>query len=476
MKILLTSALLLLALSACFARQPEPFVSFITSTVVPPPPAPPTPADFIADLDFLLDTLRENFGYFYTAKYELDYDIAYKIRGLQAELAALEAAGEELSVLHFHRRLRHTFETVNFIGHLQFINPTYANRFMSREALLQQEYYNDLTGHVATEFFAGYQTSSTRMFERLMRIRSFYHGGEVAESLQNALATQDIPAIRATIDQSDHVSRIHHQVLTEDIAYLAFHSLLFSWESEDWEDLQLGLAEFYRQIQDFEHLIIDIRGNPGGFHNIFMNYIIMPLRPLADDFHLDLFHMGTDTLAISSDVRWSAIDHTRAQLFGNGDLTLLDLDMRPLEDMLDTFPMPSLNHQSIQNLTQGFRVRLHRPNNTIPQFHNLYFDGNIWLLTDGITGSNAHLFAYVAKASGFATLVGEPTGGNAGFISYRPVFTLPHSHIEFEFDQGAMFTSHGRSMEHGIEPHYPNRPGLCALETVLAIIAEQESN
>jgi len=49
---------------------------------------------------------------------------------------------------------------------------------------------------------------------------------------------------------------------------------------------------------------------------------------------------------------------------------------------------------------------------------------------------------------------------------------LYNTGIIIRFDPAFVTDFRGRPLEYGIEPHYFNRPGMDALETVLAMIAE----
>ncbi|MCL2248721.1 MAG: S41 family peptidase [Oscillospiraceae bacterium] len=100
------------------------------------------------------------------------------------------------------------------------------------------------------------------------------------------------------------------------------------------------------------------------------------------------------------------------------------------------------------------------------------YNGKIWLLTSDFTGSAAQVATWLFKESGLATLVGDVTAGYFGGERIRRY--LPSTGIPFIFDV-LYFTDHnGRPLEAGTIPHHFNRPGMDAMETVLALIAEGE--
>jgi C-terminal processing protease CtpA/Prc len=99
---------------------------------------------------------------------------------------------------------------------------------------------------------------------------------------------------------------------------------------------------------------------------------------------------------------------------------------------------------------------------------DLNFNGKIWMLVNENMGSAAQVAAWFAKESGFATLVGDITGGSYG--GPRTNARLPNTGIALTFDMLYPIDAHGRPLEAGTIPHHFNLPGLDALETVLTII------
>jgi hypothetical protein len=101
------------------------------------------------------------------------------------------------------------------------------------------------------------------------------------------------------------------------------------------------------------------------------------------------------------------------------------------------------------------------------------FSGKIWLLTDSMMYSAAQIVAWAVKDSGFATLVGETTGGVYG--GSRTIAALPNSGILFQFDVFYITDRYGRPLEAGTEPDFFNHEGKDALETTLVLIEEWDN-
>jgi len=101
------------------------------------------------------------------------------------------------------------------------------------------------------------------------------------------------------------------------------------------------------------------------------------------------------------------------------------------------------------------------------------FNGKVWLLTDMNNFSAAQQIAAFLHQTGFATLVGQTTGGMVSDAALMPAFiTLPNTTFEVRYDMLYIISADGRPWEYGTVPHHFNRDGMDALQTVLALIAE----
>jgi C-terminal processing protease CtpA/Prc len=74
-----------------------------------------------------------------------------------------------------------------------------------------------------------------------------------------------------------------------------------------------------------------------------------------------------------------------------------------------------------------------------------------------------------------ATVVGQPTWGvvGTGFERDTVNFALPNTGVIIRIDTALYKCHEGNILQgYGLQPHYAPRPGMDALETVLAMIAE----
>jgi len=101
------------------------------------------------------------------------------------------------------------------------------------------------------------------------------------------------------------------------------------------------------------------------------------------------------------------------------------------------------------------------------------FDGKVWLLVNYNNFSATQHIASLFHQTGFATLVGETTGGAAIDVGLdSQYFYLPNTGFLIRYDTAYIVSEDGRPWEYGTQPHHFNREGMDALETVLALIAE----
>lgn len=152
----------------------------------------------------------------------------------------------------------------------------------------------------------------------------------------------------------------------------------------------------------------------------------------------------------------------------------IDAEVRPVDDILRNYHLPDLNLADMPRMEYGFRTQMTvNPRAHFPRLcYEPTFPGQIWLLTGPYMSDMLQLSVWVARETGFATLVGETTGGNWG----APItfVTLPNSGIAFQLGLFYVTDSRGWPLDAGIVPDIFNMDGKCALETVLYVISTQD--
>ena len=237
------------------------------------------------------------------------------------------------------------------------------------------------------------------------------------------------------------------------IAYLRLHR---SWG--DIDSFSLSLSLFYEYIADYEHLIIDLRESGDISNDVYLIYrVFSPLinRTMGTYFH-HFYYSGEYNVAHFDRVT-------------NHHISLLS------ENVNNIFA-----HRNVPDFTPDefgiFDYRfveffIIRP---APIRQRSPFTGEIWVLIDRYIYAGKQHSVALFKDAGIATFVGETTGGMVGTTRSQSsnLITLPNTGIIVIFNPAFITTQEGHPLELGTDPHYFNRPGMDALETVLAMIAE----
>ncbi len=87
------------------------------------------------------------------------------------------------------------------------------------------------------------------------------------------------------------------------------------------------------------------------------------------------------------------------------------------------------------------------------------WDGPVYVLADGRTGSSAEMFAATLRDNGVAKVVGGPTAGaGAGFMIESAPVELPHSHLRIQVPNCVRLRADGSDEVAGIAPDLPVFP------------------
>jgi hypothetical protein len=381
---------------------------------------------FLSDLNHFEYVLENNFGLIDVIYWHYGIDLMGTIDELRNEiLRAPSDFGEDDFLNLFSASFRFDYSFAHF--HVSLPNDDWMANFLpffeGREELLD-------------EFLRYYQDAScSRTFTQRFFAQHFY---------------EMPPLVEVAIIEDERIGHLA-------ISSFPQHTI----QEIPEEDVQ-KISAFLLETQNFEHIIIDLRGNGGGDFNYFLVNVVQPL--INEPIYANAFYFtphGAYARRFTGGVN-GAINlgfSPRAQI------TPLDRGLRPTAEILYGQDLPSLRIEDLSRLPYGFRAQTR-----VEPTADSGFNGKIWMLTDGRVGSAAQLAAWFAKESGFATLVGDITGGFYG--GPRTNARLPNTGIALTFDMLYPIDAHGRPLEAGTIPHYFNLPGLDALETVLAIIAK----
>ncbi len=179
---------------------------------------------------------------------------------------------------------------------------------------------------------------------------------------------------------------------SESIGYLYVGS--FGSNVDQYYD---DVISFYQQIEDFDHLIIDIRGNTGGFYSKWIDGIVRPL--IHDD-----------------------VVHTQHLAYRTGDyVSYLHLDY-----LSDVVAKDDFDYLPSEVLEDDFRI--YKNYGTYTPLGELNFNGDIVVLTDNMVYSAAEGFVNFCREYNFAKIYGTSTGGD-GIMLWPLYFVLPNSKL-----------------------------------------------
>lgn len=179
----------------------------------------------------------------------------------------------------------------------------------------------------------------------------------------------------------------------EKVAYVRFDT--FDYTQID--PFQLQIIEFFSDINLYDDIIIDIRGNNGGHYSTWMNYIASNL--LAQDQIIQVNMAYTNG---------KYVNQMRDSLGLDATTEKENFESLPTEVLTDKYTIYQ-NTMTINAANSGFT-------------------GSIHVLIDNQVYSASEYFAVLCKEYEFATLYGTPTGGD-GMLILPIYFVLPNSKL-----------------------------------------------
>ncbi len=223
------------------------------------------------------------------------------------------------------------------------------------------------------------------------------------------------------------------------IAYLKIDS--FETYDADKEALQAFLGK----VKGYEHLIIDITQNGGGSDSYWMDLLVTPLSKASlSSTNYALVRNSPNTAPYLAEAFAADVLHPISELPQLPALEPRDRELAThfVETTLETEPLGS------------------------------GFDGKIWLLVSERVYSAAEAFTVFCKDTGFATVVGTPTGGDG--IGIDPVYLcLPNSRLLIRYSPLFGLNPDGSSNEeYGSIPDILSPAGESPLITALRAIRE----
>jgi len=245
------------------------------------------------------------------------------------------------------------------------------------------------------------------------------------EQLNNKKAVQRYVGSQGIEQQGDENKALSDNVSTEilidqKVAYLRIKSMNpFNIEG----DIEI-IKPFFYDIQDYNALIIDIRGNGGGSTDYWAQNVVPMLvsKTLISNW-LFVYKGGYYTENFLKKYNKSGYKELKK---------ISEIDTEKYNKA------PTELKKNFNYYKTDYRI--------VEPKKSVKFNGNIYLLVDKGVYSAAESFAVFAKSTGFATLVGEKTGGD-GIGSDPAMCVLPNSGFILRFPYVMGLTEDGSCNE-----------------------------
>lgn len=284
------------------------------------------------------------------------------------------------------------------------------NEFIEVMTEIVSELNNDHTGLINTKelynfFESAYSKTRWYDFFRDEKVINRYN------SIKDIIKNTKEPIVKKDVIVKD--------VIEKNIGYIylpQMYGIYGEITEKDIESDMKIIGDYINTLESYKALIIDIRGNTGG-NDYYWESIVSKI--ICDDIE------STGYLAFRSD----------SEIIKNY------IDKRKIElEPIDKFPKELLKNipkEILTNFSEFMKCKV-----VIGSNNNSKFNGNIYLLVDNKVYSSSESFSIFCKDSGFATLIGEKTGGDGGGID--PIlFNLKNSGLIVRMSSDMYLTGQG---------------------------------
>ena len=345
-----------------------------------------TSKEKLYDFDYLYNTLEENYPFF----------------KVNERLYGVDWLGNKKK---YRRIIKNTKNDAEFFvaidTMLRDLNNGHVNIFDGRGyRQLNKMYYEGYARHNALKYLSIYEVMTSPFV-----MNRYKYDRNIEEVI-----LYDEPVLETKV------------LIENELAYIKIKKMAgFDVAKEDHHIIR----KFLETVEDYEKIIIDIRGNGGGYNEYWENLVRLltdkTLKVEYYSFFKDGHRQNQDPFKVE-----------RAT-------TIKDLD----EEILESFPEEVKSDFSFY---KNHRV-IKGPSKLID------FNGKVYLLVDKGVFSASEKFASFSKDSGFATLVGEPTGGDKVFEEI-PIMFLPKTKFAIRYSRELGINMDGTiNMETKTTPH-----------------------
>lgn len=376
--------------------------------------------DFFEDYNYFWDTIKNNYPFYNAAKrFGIDLESIHK--------EGRDRINGTMTLAEFAELMNKTISKFDGAGHMTFIYPS----------RVYTSYRNLYTG-----LYDKTQTSHTNYLANILNSVKTVNSYKYLDPDESTI-TPD--SSRKNNEPAPIPNNFTANILEENnVAYVKINS--FKINNVDF-DLQ-KLQPFYKSVENYPNIIIDIRGNGGGSDSYWNKNIMQPL-------------LGKSVM-LESVLLFNNTEHIRKYIDAD---KLFELSV-PLNNFRK---LPNLNQEDKAKLTHACVIKSEIKKQDIQS----NFKGKVWLLVDKHVYSSSESFTLACKSTGFATIVGTNTGGNGGGIDSM-IFALPNTGLVWRNSIFYSINPDGSSNEEfGTSPDIRINKNEDALTVCLKKISEQ---
>lgn len=387
-----------------------------------------TQEQMLEDFDYLYHTLEQNYPYFGVAKRKYNINIDSLYTNYRKEVAQAQ------------NDMEYWFAVTGFINQFRLVG--HASPFDS------QGYQNQInlwkTVEKSDPVFFTERASWLKVLDNPVSQKNYAAMAKLTKPLTDKLAAQNQSSSSTAHTQTESKNVTTKIIEEGKTAYININSFDYMAIEKD----QKILFDFYKEVADYDNLIIDISNNGGGAMAYYHSLIVAP----------------------NIDKPYSSNNYTMI-MDGENNRKFLDLDkMQKDGDLSPISKMPKLTYMNQEDFKQlDYYSQNTMTINPLKEGEKI-FKGKLWVLISPSVYSSSESFANFCKSTGFATLVGTRTGGDG--IGIDPMYVvLPNSGIIIRYSAIYGVTADGKnSEEFGTEPDYLSAENEAPLDTCLKVI------
>lgn len=410
-----------------------------------------TEKERLADIDFLYETMKENYPYMALAERlsGADWEESYQ--------RCRKKAGEAQTDWQFFAAVQEFVGEGGGLGHLMLLTPGFYQWAQAAYSGISPEGIPPKDYEQVQKIGQAYSNEASRqayqamapVYDRVQQQVEAHNAALEAKEETDKEGAPDQPAASSEPGQEDialeergETENLEYGLLEQGtVGYIKVKSFDMAFYDGDRETL-FGLYEKYRDCTD---VIFDFTENGGGGEGYFNDLILAP--------------------NIEHEMSMCAYE-----LVKEGDYNRQFMDLSGYQPIEGLPKLPRTNAEDLGDLDLFQPIEYH----VNPSGSGRALKGRLWMLVNENVYSSSEYAAMFAKATGFAALVGHTTGGDGIGMDPIPI-VLENSGLIVRYSPvyGLSFDGAG-SEECGTEPDIQAQEGESELEACLRAVRGQE--